>query len=339
MDLTPKIPNLFRTTATPLPPKTDSQGSETSWNWKLLAFEILAVLLAAAAGYLCLLYFSGGANLIVFAAVAALFLITSFFSFLFARGHRRRRIVAILQMLAFLAFFYAVKPTALLSALGVLIIAYFWATYGAYLILDNSLKFRLGLVARVYMKRLFIGFALAAILLYLPQWNSGNVFIPQPKFQKWYDGFASISQRFYTGADLKANVGVFAENIARTQLSTNSQFRSLPAKDQEQIVQKSARELIANTSKSLGISLGPEMPLAEAFYKYLVNFLTGLKTQFGDSFLAAWAVALFVIVLSIGTLMIWAVVVLTYLLFEFFAAFNIVHIAGEASTKEIVELS
>lgn len=302
-------------------------------------FDILAVLLAAAIGYGSVLYFSGGANFTLFAIVAALFLIASFFSFLLSRERKRQGIVALLQILAFLGFFYTVRMPVLLSAFGILVVFYFLAQYGARSISENSLKFKLGPVARAYMKKIFIGFALAAIVLYLPQWNSGNIFVPQPQFQKWYDGFAAVSQRFYTGLDFTASAGTFAESIVRAQLANNSQFRELPASEQNQIVQKGVKELMANMSKNLGFALTPEMPLAESFYRYLLNLFTNFKKQFGDSFLAAWAVALFVIVWSVGTLLMWAVVIATYLFFEIFSAFNVVYISGESRTKEIVQIS
>lgn len=304
-----------------------------------MIFDILSVLLAATVGYGCLLYFSGGASFILFAIVAALFLIASFFSSFLAGERNHRNIVALLQILVFLGFFYTIRIPVLLSAFGILVVFYFLAQHGARSIYENSLKFKLGPVARTYMKRLFIGFALAAIVLYLPQWNSGNVFVPQPQFQKWYDGFAAVSRRFYAGIDLTASVGTFAETIVRTQLGTNSQFQALATNLQNEAVQKGVRELMANMSKNLGFTLTPEMPLAESFYRYLLNLLTNFKKQFGDSFLAAWAVALFVIVWSVGTVLIWAVVIVAYIFFEIFLAFNIVHIAGESRTKEIVELS
>ena len=337
MELNRKIPNLRpRVLQAPTPPPLSVSKFGP---WKLWVFDILSVLLAAAIGYGSVLYFSGGANFTLFATVAALFLITGFFSFLLTRERRRQGIVALLQILAFLGFFYTVRIPVLLSAFGILVVFYFLAQYGARSISENNLKFKLGPVARAYMKKIFIGFALAAIVLYLPQWNSGNVFVPQPQFQKWYDGFAAVSQRFYTGLDLGASVGTFAESIVRTQLANNIQFRELPASEQNQLVQKGVKEIIANMSKNLGFTLTPEMPLAESFYRYLLNLFTNFKKQFGDSFLAAWAVALFVIVWSVGTLLMWAVVIATYIFFEIFSAFNVVYISGESRTKEIIELS
>lgn len=337
MELNRKIPNLsprVLQAPTPQPLNVSRFG-----HWKLWIFDILSVLLAAAVGYGSLLYFSGGANFVLFASAAALFLIASFFSFLLDKDRRRQSIVAFAQMFAFLGFFYTVKISALLSAFGILIVFYFLGQHGARAISENNLKFKLGPVARTYMKKIFVGFALAAIVLYLPQWNSGNVFIPQPQFQKWYDGFAAVSERFHIGLDLTASAGVFAESVVRAQLVNNAQFRALSASEQSKIVQKGIGELMANMSKNLGFTLTPEMPLAESFYRYLLSMFTNFKNQFGESFLAAWAVALFVIVWSVGTLMIWAVVAAAYLFFEIFAAFNVIYISGESRTKEIVQLS
>lgn len=308
-------------------------------SWKLWAFDIVAVLLAAAIGYGCLLYFSGNVKFVLFAVIAALFLIASFFSFLFNKDARRQSIVALAQMLAFLGFFYAVKISALLSAFAILVIFYFLAQRGARSIFENNLKFKLGPVARTYMKKIFVGFALAAIILYLPQWDGSNVFVSQDRFQRWYDSFTAIGQRFQVGVDLTASVGVFAESVVRTQLMNNSQFRALPSNQQAQLVQNGIRELITNMSKNLGFTLSPEMSLAESFYRYLVNLFDSFRKQFGDSFLAAWAAALFVIIWSVGTLLIWAVVIAAYLLFEMLAAFNVVYVSGETRTKEIVQLS
>jgi hypothetical protein len=307
--------------------------------WKLVIFDTVSILLAAALGYGCLLYFSGGVNFILFASAAALFLVMSFFSHLFARERRHRMASACLQIFAFLVFFYSVEMPALLSALGILVVFYLFAQYSANSVFENSLKFKFGSVARAYMKKIFIGFALAAIVLYLPQWNSNNVFIPQPKFQQWYDGLASLSQKFYVGVDLTASVGTFAESIVGAQLSTNSQFRALPLAQQKDVLQKGVQELMINMSKSLGFKLTADMSLSESFYRYLVNLFASFKNQFGGSFLAVWAVVLFVIVWSTGTLLMWLVVLAGYLLFELFSAFNIVHMGGETRTKEIVELS
>jgi len=295
--------------------------------------------LAAATGYGCLLYFSGGANFILFAAAAALFLIASFSSFLLTRDRMHRNIVVILQILAFLGFFYSVKIPVLLSALGILLVFYIMAQQSVLRLSENSLKFRPGALSKAYMKKIFIGFALAAIVLYLPQWDSGTVFVSQKQFQKWYDGFAAVSQRFYAGLDLTASAGTFAEGVIRAQLANNNQFAQLAAGEQEQVVKKGVAEFIANMSKNLGFTLTPEMSLSESVYKYLLTMFTNFKTQFGDSFLAAWAVALFVIVWSVGTIVIWIVSFITYLIFEMFLAFNVVHVAGETRTKEVVEIS
>lgn len=310
-----------------------------STSWKLAIFDALSVLLAAAVGYGCLLYFSGAANFILFASAAALFLVMSFFGYLFTADRNRRLISAAAQIFAFLIFFYSVKISALLSALGILVVFYLFAQHSARVISDNSIKFKFGSVARAYMKKLFLGFALAAIVLYLPQWNAGNIFVPQPKFQQWYDGFASLSQKFYVGVDFTASVGTFAESIVNAQLSTNSQFHALPLGQQKDVVRKGVEELMTNMSKNLGFKLTSNMPLSESLYLYLLNLFTNFKNQFGDSFLAVWAVVLFVIVWSTGTLVMGLVVFVAYLLFEFFSAFNIVHMAGETRTKEIVELS
>lgn len=304
-----------------------------------MIFDALAVILAAAVGYGCLLYFSGAVNFLLFASAAALFMVMSFFSYLFAKDRPHRMISACLQIFAFLIFFYSVKVSALLSALGILVVFYLFAQHGAYAAFENSLKFKFGPVARAYMKKIFVGFALAAIVLYLPQWQSNNVFIPQPKFQQWYDGFASLSQRFYLGVDLTASVGTFAESIVGAQLSTNPQFSALSLNQQKDVLRKGVEELMANMSKNLGFKLTANMSLSESFYRYLVNLFTNFKNQFGDSFLAVWAVVLFVIVWSTGTLLMWLVVLAGYLLFELFSAFNIVHIGGESRIKEIVELS
>lgn len=344
MELNHKIPNLIRTPTPPLPPRSSVRYDEggvvgSGRNWKLIVFDVIAVLLAAAAGYSCLLYFAGDIKLSFFVAIVAIFLMASFFTFLLAPGQRRRAISALPQILAFLAFFYATTPAVILSAFGVLVIFYSLAIQGTNAEMENSIKFRLFSLARGYMKKVFIGFALAAILLYLPQWDGGNVFVPQERFRQWYEGFANFSQSFYPRADLKADVGAFAEDIARSQLATNEQFNSLSAREQDMVVQRASQELISNTSKSIGLPLVPEMPLVDAFYEYILNFLNSLKTQFGDSFVAAWAVTLFVIVFSLGTLMIWALSIVSYLFFELLSAFNVVHTAGEPKTKEIVELS
>jgi len=315
------------------------QAPSAPKNWKLLVFEALAVLLAGAVGYGCLLYFSGGVNFLLFAVTAACFLLASFFSFLFARDRRRRMIAAFLQILAFLAFFYAAGFGVLCSAFGILVVFYFLAGRRADALAENSLKFKLGPLARAYMKKIFLGFAVAAIILYLPQWNSGTIFVPQPQFQRWYEGFANIGEKFHAGINFRSSVGAFAENIVRVQLSTNPQFDQLPAAEKEKVVRKAVQEMVSNTGKNAGIALTADMPLAEAFYRYLFNLFSSFKTQFGDSFLAAWAVALFVIVWSVGSLVIWLVVAAAYLLFELFAAFNLVHIAGEACTKEVIQLS
>jgi hypothetical protein len=295
--------------------------------------------LAAAVGYGCLLYFSGGVNFILFASAAALFLVMSFFGYLFTADRKRRLISAFLQIFAFLIFFYSVKISVLLSAFGILAIFYLFANHSAHVISENSIKFKFGSIARAYMKKIFVGFALAAIVLYLPQWNSSNIFIPQPKFQQWYDGLASLTQKFYMGVDLTASVGTFAESIVGAQLATNGQFKALPMSQQKDVVRKGVEELMTNMSKNLGFKLTADMSLSQSFYLYLSNLFLSFKEQFGGSFLAVWAVVLFVIIWSTGALLMWLVVLMGYLFFELFSAFNIIHMAGESRTKEIVELS
>src|SRR5882724_157796 len=79
MDPIQKIPNLLRTPPLPKPdPVLGAPSFERQRSWKHLVFDILAVLFAAAVGYACLLYFSGGISFPFFLALAALFLLASF---------------------------------------------------------------------------------------------------------------------------------------------------------------------------------------------------------------------------------------------------------------------
>lgn len=306
---------------------------------KLAAFDAVAVVLAGIIGYSCLLYLSGGVNFVLFVVLAALFLLASFFSFLLAWDPRRRAVVALLQALAFLGFFYAVNPSALAAAFLILVVFYFMGSRESRLLAENSVKFHLRPVARAYMKKLFLGLAIAVIILYLPQGSSGNVFISRERFQQWYNGTAELVQRFYSGIDLDSSVGAFTEDIVRRQVSFDPQFQALPADQREEAIRQGARELVSSTARDIGFVLTPEMPLAEAFYKYLMERFVDFQEQFGQSFLVVWGVALFAIVWSLGTIFIWLVIGAAFIIYELLAALNIVRVVGETRTKEIVELT
>jgi hypothetical protein len=341
----PRIPNLLqrsRDSRLPDPapaPKFSSGSFGSGFSWKLIVFDVLAVILAAALGYSCLLYFAGGINFILFLVLAALFLLASFFAFLLTPDPRRRLVVAFLQMLAFLVFFYAVKPSTIAAAALILAVFYFMGSRESRGLAENSLKFRMRPVARAYMKKIFLGLAIAVIILYLPQGSSGNVFVSRERFQQWYNGTTELVERFYSGIDLGSSVGAFTEDIVRAQVSFDPQFQALPPDLQEEAIRQGARELVSSTARDIGFVLTPEMPLAEAFYKYLLERFTEFREQFGQSFTVVWGVALFAIVWSLGTVFIWIVIGFALIVYELLAALNIVRVVGETRTKEIVQLS
>ena len=340
MDQDPRIPNLLKTQTPVLPdlgpsPKTLARRRTL----KLLAFDLLSAGSAAALGYACAGYFVGTAGLTTLGIALAAFLIFGFFDFLLSSGFGRRMGLLAIQAVAFLGWFAAGRTPAVLgSAAAALIVFFFIADRAAAAALENGLKFRLWPVARAYMKKIFIGLSLAAIILYVPLWQSDGALIPEGQFTSWYQNFAGFANRFYTNLDFKNSVGSFAQSIARMELSNNDQFKALSAGAQDTAISFAGNALVTSAAKSIGFSLTPDTPLADAFYKYFMSMLEKFRTQLGDSFIAAWAIGVFVIVWSIGTIFVWFVILAAYVFYELFSALSVLHLAGETRTKEVVEL-
>lgn len=307
--------------------------------YKGIALDICAVGIALFSGYLLKLFLDYRQFFFPFLGGVLLFLIISFFGALLIDGWRRRAVTHLLQSAAFVSWFYALPIEYVSLAGGALFLFLLWGSGLGRAEIANTIEFKFLKIARPVMTKLVTGIALAAIFLYLPTWNVQDIFISQSRFEALYNSIAKTGNVLYDKVNFSSTIGDFVRGIAKTQLSQNALFASFPPEAQNKVLEEGVSRLLSGAEKSLGIPLSPQMSVAEVLYEYTVSLLDKWRTKLGPTFLAIWAVAVFLIARSVGVLFVWLALLVAYLIFELLSAFDIIHISGESRTREIVEFS
>lgn len=307
--------------------------------YKGISLDVIAVAVALFSGYFLKLFLGYRQFLIPLILGALLFLVVSFFGTLLIEGWKRRAFVHLLQSIAFVSWFYTDPPKFVLLAGGALFLFLIWGSGLGRGEIANTIEFKFLRIAKPVMTKLVTGMALAAVLLYIPTWNIKDIFISQDNFESMYNRIAQMGNVVYNKVNFSATLGDFVRSIAKLQLSQNSLFGVLPPDVQDKAIDKSVSQIIDSAEKSIGIPISPQMSIGQVLYAYIVSLLERWKDKLGPTFVAIWAVVVFLIARSLGIIFVWVALLVAYLLYEVLSAFNVIHIAGETRTRELIEFS
>lgn len=307
--------------------------------WKLLGFEIVAVLLAYLSGLFYGSFLDDRTRLLVVLSAAALWFVASALTTLLTAKFSRRLALILLETAAFLLPFRNAGANTLLIAAAVLVIFLFWGDLDARREYANSMKFRFRIFGRLKFGKMLTGALLAALIIYLPQVDENQPLLTEAQFGSVFTSTAASTKTIYPDVDLRGTVGDFVRAIVKRELMRNQDFAVLPPDVQDKEIAAAAEVMRANAEKSLGINLAPETALEKAFYDYLVKMLQGWRESFGGSFDIFWILFLFIIIRGIGVVFVWLAQIISILVYEALLATGVLALVGESQTKELVVFS
>ncbi len=253
------------------------------------------------------------------------------------KSFRRRAFVIALEILCMLIPFRAYDAGFLFATAVVMLFFIAWGEVIARNEIENNMGLRFIKSARPALTKLTTALALFMIILYLPRWNQTHAFIPQEGFRNFYGGIAELAHDFYPEVTFNGSFSAFTKSLTLLEFQKNDAFNKLNPAEREKIIQQAANQIAADINKTTGLAISPAQATSDVFYAYINAYLKGLKERFGDSFVLAWALLVFLIIRGFGTIFYWATLAVAFMLYELLLASNAIHITGVSRTHEVVE--
>lgn len=307
--------------------------------YKSIVFDALTVISAVGVSYLYRRYLGGTASTLLLMGGLALFSIFSALQIFVTKEFSRRSFVMVLQVIALVSFFWSWPIQTLGSLILLLLFFLAWGELKSRRELHNGLSIRFFKVVRPQFTKLTTAVVLMFLILYLPQWDTKNIFVSEKNFEYVFSWATGIVNNFYPELDFSSSVGNLMKSVTRLQVGGTSAFLNLPTNVREQVIDQGARQLLENVRKSVGFVLEEGQSTTEVFYGLALETLKGWHERFGGGFVAAWVVVAFLVIRGFGTLFYWAVSALAFLVYQLFLAMDILRVTGESRTHEVIEFS
>jgi hypothetical protein len=302
--------------------------------WKMLIFDFLTVIFAGSLGYAFARFLAGGSFWWVFAALLVWSAVSVVVGFI-QKNVERRFLVALLESVALVAFFYTVAWQAIAIAGLLILLCLLWGYFSIRRELRNTIEVRFFTASGKVVGKVVTAAVLFMIIMYgSVANNNGNFFVSQGVFNSFFNWTGDFVNKFYPTVPLTGSFGDFAQAIAQMQLQNNPTFKSLPPAEQNQAVADSAQQFMSGFTTSTSAST---TPTSNVLYNYFVNLFSNLQNRYNDLFLGGWGLLLFLILRSIGIIVVWIGQFVTLILYEILLATGFMKITEHPATKETIE--
>lgn len=305
--------------------------------YKPIIFDALGILLALTVGYFYRSYLDSQSSWVAAAIGAFVFLIFSSINALMPRSAGRVFFTICLEVVGLVAFFYVYSLNVLLIIGIAAILIIFWGYTDSRSELGNILEIKFSRAIRPVLMKTTTALAFLMVALYMPRWDARSIFISPESFGSIYNSVAGLANKSYPEIDFSSTFQNFAESIARLEFKSNSTFKEMPTAAQKQTVKQAASQIASDLSKSLGISIGPGEKTSNVFYDFILSKLRGWQTTYQSSFLIGWAIAALLILRSLGTVVYWMGMAVSFIIYEILISLGVIHIVGESRTHEVIE--
>ena len=313
-----------------------SAPSQNPGYYKPIIFDALTVLSALGAGYAYLRYLAGSMSLPILLAVLAGYMVLSTLQMFFMQSFGHRALVLLLEIVAFLGFFYQTSLKYLGIAAGLMAIFSLWGYLHGTSELANGLEIKFFKAAVLFLKKSTTAILFVLIVLYLPRVNDTHIFVSQQNFQAFYDWASGFFSTAYPQISIDSTFDNFAQSIALMKLKNNPEYTSLsPTNQAAQFTQASA-QVSSELATNLGVTVAPGESTSQVFYDFIVTQLGSWKDKLQGWFLLVWALFVFFILRMIGFVFYLIVSLITFIIYQILLAAGFVHIIGESRTHETV---
>ncbi len=293
---------------------------------------------AFGSSYSLKLFFENGA-IIPFVLSVSFLVIFSCFEIFLIKKLARRFFILVLEAVALLSFFFK-EPLELLLIIGFLIIVFlFWGEASSRSEVRNSVEIRFFKTVGPLVKKTITALSLLIVLVYLPQWSKGNNLISKGWFETAIVSSVRIAESFYPELNFHSNVRDFSSSLAQYELKGNDLFKNMSPSMQKQNLDQITEQVVGSINKYAGMNLSGKETIGDVLYAVVDSTVERWRVSFGNWFLFAWALALFLSIRGFGALFWWAAAFLGFCAYELLVALNILHIRGESVARETLEFS
>jgi hypothetical protein len=332
----PKIPRLDQNLVRPI--AVDRRELPRGF-YRLISLDLITVLSALGVGYLYSLYLSGQNYFVLLISFLTIFLVASVFGLFLRKNASRRAIILVLEIGALLLPFYD-RPYKIWSLAAIIIIIFFtWGEADSRRDIDNNIELRFIRCIRPFLEKATTAIVLAALVIYIPQWDAKNIFVSERVFGSVFDWASGLTGNFYPEFKLNSSVGALAESVARSQVENNPNLKLLSPGDKESAIQVAVPQIIDNFSRSFGTVLKTEQLVSDALYESFISLISKWREKFGNFFLIAWIISVFFLVRIFGVVYYLAVAALSFATYQILLALNVFSLVGETRTHETLEFS
>jgi len=334
--------------------------------WKLIVLDIFAVMFAGAFGYFFSRYLAGGFSFWFAFGALLLWGALSVLGGFLEKDISHRFLVLFLESVALIAFFYTYAWQALAIAFILVFPCLLWGYFSVRRELRNTIEVRFFIASGKVVGKVITATVVFMVVMFASLANmNGNFFISQSSFNIIFGWSAGFVNNFYPNLKFDGTFGDFAQDVALMQVKNDPAFGALMPDEQSAVLTQSAGQIAsafssapvtipaapANASSTAPASFvaltAPVTPAISAtlaeptnnvFYTYLAALTAKLQDKFGTAFIGIWALGLFLILRSIGIIVVWIAQFVSLIFYELLLALGFMKISEQPATKEIIEL-
>ncbi|MDO8537008.1 MAG: hypothetical protein Q7R94_02060 [bacterium] len=304
--------------------------------YKTIVFDALTVLSAIALGYTYKQYLLSRGGITVLLVTILVYAAFATLQVFFSKTIGHRFSILLLEIMALSGFFYDIDFKMLAISAAIVLVFFLWGDLGGKRELNNGLQIRFFKAATPFLKKFTTAVILMLIIFYLPRLDQDQPFISKENFQVIFGWASGLTTKFYPEINFNSSFGKLAEGIARLELQTNQNFKSLPSANQEELIRQAADQVSQAIGKSLGVTISLDEPASDVFYNFVLAQVSGLRARFGDLFTVGFVLAVFIAVRGVGIIFYWIAGFFTFIVYQILLASGFIHILGESRTHEVI---
>lgn len=324
------------------PPRTVPEAEVDVSLIKILSLALFAALSAFAFGYCLRSYLTNGSVQVLAVAVAAAILFAAIFLLqtIAVKDGWRASLFTALQGAALAAWFYSTEHPAVFFAFAVtaaLVLIYGGMRGRASL--ANMLRIHFYELGGIVVPKVILALAIiTGMSLYLLRLENNEVTVSKKIFDKTF----SIAREFVpglsglpNGASLEDDLRMAAIAQAEKQITG---FSALSQSERDRVVQAGVYAMELQLSSILGSNVDFKQPMSEAVYQSVLHKISSLSPSARYALPAIFAAAVFLGILGLSLPIGWAVLFVSYLLFEILLMAGFMTRTLEERSREIVVL-
>lgn len=307
--------------------------------YKSIALNVITVLGAFAFSYTYRGYLNGTYSITIPFLTLTFFCACSALCAILIKSFGERSVTLIFEAIGCIAFFYDQPMNILMPVALLLIIFFFWGEITSRQEVKELMHLRFYRVAKLQLKKVVTGIVIMVVILWVPQWETKDSFIPQDTFRAFFDLSGGVTKNFYPDLNFTGTFHDLIDSFIRSQLKADEAFNKLNEAAQQTLINQKTEQVVSDINTKSGTSIQPQDEANQAFYELLIATIKQWRNMYGIWFVILWGVGIFFAIQSVGIFFQLVAILVAFIFYQLLIAFNVAHITGETRTKETIEFS